>query len=374
MTRATRIRVTVALALIAGCGSLGKETLFPFPVTTSGVGPFRALAEEETGISGVDGEAILLRNLAVDSAMRIGDALFYAVGEVPAEIPERDDGVPAYDIDWGQFGPREIRRAARRPELEGFDGGPTVLTASEAWEGGYVTDPWVVALPDGRARLYYAAAGGVGVAEASGVDGTFSRVGSAPVIATDASLGDGSAPRSPSVVDAPDGDGFLMYFDAGDGVQWASSGDGLSWTIEDGQEGEGGATDPLPLRIPPLDPGDPAFDPDADVEVALRMPGAAVAVTPGKTTLVRVYFEVLLSDGSTMVSMAASEDGRSFERFEGVSFAGESSGAPRPMVDGAGVTRLFATVDRNQRRQQTHALVVAVTPSLTRFADPPEDE
>src|SRR4029078_5689405 len=102
------------------------------------------------------------------------------------------DGWPAGDIYWPAFGPRTIQRASHIEGKQGFMPGASILAAQATWEGADVFDPWVVVLEDGTARLYYAAAGGIGLAVASSIDGTFERVSDAPLLS--------GTMRRPSVV------------------------------------------------------------------------------------------------------------------------------------------------------------------------------
>ena len=74
--------------------------------------------------------------------------------------------------------------------------------------------------------------------------------------------------------------------------------------------------------------------------------------------------------------MAASLDGRDFERLAAPVYGGEeSSGAPAPFLLPDGTTLLHFTIDaRGANREPFRAPVVGVAPSFLRFADPPVEE
>ncbi|NOY90248.1 MAG: hypothetical protein GXP55_03490, partial [Deltaproteobacteria bacterium] len=171
------MRATILLTLLLGCATLGTETSFPSAVTTSGVGPFRQLERYETGaFRSPPGQAVNTGGLLVGNAAAGGGQLFYVAATPLDEPPERDPSLPSYAVDWAQADARAIYRASpsgfagtlngRPVSLPGFDVGERVLEATQAWEGAAVFDPCPLVLPDGRLRLYYAAEGGIGVAEA----------------------------------------------------------------------------------------------------------------------------------------------------------------------------------------------------------------
>ncbi|MEZ4252918.1 MAG: hypothetical protein R3B99_32315 [Polyangiales bacterium] len=256
--------------------------------------------------------------------------------------------MPPTAVDWARFEPRRIARAAKLDGFHSFGAGTVVLEASESWEGDAVFDPWVVALPDGHARLYYAADGGIGVAEAPSLSGSFTKL-AGPV------LGDA---RAPSVV-ATD-EGFSMYFERDGAIGLATSSDGLSFTVQ---------------STLTLDAPEPT-EPDAALETSFHRPGAVWASTVAHDRILRLYFEVLRDDGTFAVTMAASLDGRTFERLPTSVYGGnESSGAPAPFLLEDGTTLLHFTVDaRGDNGEPYRAPVVGVAPSFVRFADPPVEE
>lgn len=335
------------LLLALGCASLGAETAFPDPVQTSGVGPFRPLDTTETGVDAEPRGRVMETSGATGGGMRAGDFFFAVEADALAEPPMRDPALGMTEVDWARFGPRRIVRAPLRSGLFGFGEGATVLEAEAAWEGSAVFDPWVVELPDGRARLYYAAEGGIGLAEAPSLDGTFARIGDGPVLA-DA--------RGPSVVASAEG--FLLYFERDGAIGLATSSDGRAFSVE---------SEALSLAAP-----DPE-DPEATRELTFHRPGAVWASTVVHDAVLRLYFEVRRSDDTFATTMAASLDGRTFERLPTSVYGGdESTGAPAPFLLPDGTTLLHFTIDfRNGDREHVRAPIVGVAPSFVRFADPP---
>ena len=341
-------RFASALLLLAvACATIGDETNFPDVVQTSGVGPFRLLTEAETGISRGPEGRVLPAGEAFGRAMIAGDSLFYASAPFPTETPDRRDGLPEGDVDTEQVDPFTIHRGTRAAGAEappfGFEAGPVVLSAQEPWEGEDVYDPWVLETASG-ARLYYAAAGGIGLAEAPSLDGTFART--AGPLVEDA--------RSPSVVER--GTETLMFFEALDtgGIGLARSTDGRSFTVE---------TRSLDLALAG--------------ETGLGAPGAIATTTPVGRDVVRVYFEAVDPEGVRQITLAASEDLVSWDRLEtGVIVELEDGRDPVPVLledfpDDVTVVVANAPNAIRQQSVQVRAIVGAVAPANVVLAEEP---
>jgi len=356
----------VALALLTGCAALGKETPFSEPVSTSGVGPFRRLETDETRLRG---RAIELGNLAVDRASFAGGSLFYGAAAPLDPLPVRNPALPVNELDPAQLEPFRIFRSSAESEL-GFDPGTVLLTASETWEGGYVTQPFALELPDGAVHLYYAAAGGIGVAVAPSADGTFTRNGDGLALANDLGV-QAAALRSPTVAQL-DGT-FYLYADDGVNVWVATSVDGLSFTLLDTDDAVAGVN---PLVIPP-----PA-DEDDPLERAHVSPAAIVATSPTGRTTLRLYVEAQqvpedpVTDDDRIILALATVDGVHFERARLPAHeAGDSPGQPtvRPYQDGLSESLMYMTVARGMN-PQLRAVVLAVDPGRASFAPEAEME
>jgi hypothetical protein len=345
------------VTLISGvaCSTLGEPGSFPSAYPHGGTGVFRALTADEVGIR--DGRAVVNQRLAVEGSSIAGGYLFYATApllEMPPEVPGEQ---PANEVYWPAFGPRSVSRAAPRAD-RGFSAGPPVFTASEPWEEGEVFDPWVVVDGD-RVRLYYAAAGGIGLAEATGLEGDFERVGEGPLLDADDAVS--GVPRRPSVVFGPDG-AWWMYYDAGGAIGVARSDDGRAFTRVDGD-----------LSTPAIDPLRLDFSQDfADVEtseeVSVGSPGAVAVDTPGGRRLIRVYFESRRADGTVRAYVAGTADGVTFERHNVPVLDEEDARFPAPYVLDERVTLLYANVPFDTGGFQTRSIVGSVSPASTTFA------
>lgn len=348
MRRVLGIGAVVACGLVCSCSTIGSSGGGASELPSNGAGPFRRL--EGTEITG--GVAVAARGGLVESGMALGvvhggDAvLFYAFapvrrgGDPDAGVPEGDAGPGA--IDPARFGARDIRRTPLG-EPPQFLEGVAVLTAAETWEDGEVFDPWAVSLPDGRVRLYYAGRGGIGIAEAAARDGDLARVGDAPVLMGAPDEASGATPRRPSVTARPGG-GVVMYYEAGGGIYAATSDDGLVFT-------RAGAV-ALPVSG----------------EAWLSAPGAATVTTPAGRAVVRLYYGVHRADGTDVVAVAASEDGRAFERALAPAFSGDAhEDFPAPLVLDARTTLLFLAYDSGTRTAPSRALAPSVSPGSIRF-------
>ena len=348
----------VITALLAGCAALGKETPFSEPISTSGVGPFRRLGTTETRFRGL---ALDLGQQGLDRASWAGGSLFYAAAALVDPLPARDTTLPERELDRGQFDPFRIYRTDTE-ERFGFDPGVVVLEASQAWEGGFVTQPWALELEDGSVRVYYAAAGGIGLASAPSVTGTLSRSGDGLALANDLGVTGGPL-RSPAVA-VLDGT-YYLYADDGTDIWVATSVDGLTFTLLDTDDSAAGVN---PLSIPdPIDDGEP-------LESAHVSPAALVATSPTGRTTLRLYVECQQipetgTEDQRVIAALASIDGVTFERARlPAQEARDAPGQPtiRPFHEGVSEQLMYVTVARGSD-PQLRALQVAVDPARANF-------
>lgn len=339
---------TCVLAL--GCSAIGDPGSMPDGLPHGGTGQFRLLDSEETGIVGsLPGRAMALRGIAIESAMRGGDFLFYTHQAQIDEPPTPPPTHGADEIYRPAFEPRSIHRGGLREEGTGaFDSGPEVLAASASWEDGEVFDPWVFVDDDGTALLYYAGRGGIGVAIAPAVDGSFARQ-PGPIVGPDA---DGLVPRRPSVIRGPD-DALWMYFDDGRDIGVARSEDGVRFDVMEGLTIEGS-------------------DETESIEARRANPGAVRVETRADRVLVRVYFESRRLDGTRFAYVMGSEDGLTFTRFPRPAMPQADVRFPAPYLVDDVVTFLYSNFPFVSVGYQTRAVTVAVAPAGTDFRPPDE--
>ena len=332
-----RAILALAVLLACGCATLAEEELEILPAPHNGVGPFRPLDRTETGVPGNPSGRVINTRGAVAAPMVADDHLFYVFAEpLPDVMPPE---MPGEAIDWSFFAPRAIHRAPPGDERLGFPTGSQVLAAEAGWEGESVRDPWALVLPDGRVLLYYVGDGGIGLAEASSIGGAFTRAGGGPIVAPVA----GETLARPSVV-LFDGT-YFMYFETGAGtIALAESSDGRSFT-------RAGTVD--------VARGPVSGEPD---EIAVAAPGATVATTASGRRFIRLYLESHREDGTHLISLAASADGRVFERLERPVVEAPGTGEPGPMTIDERVSVLFYTAPAVQSGLQTRAIVGGVAP------------
>lgn len=332
-----------ALAALS-CGSVGERAPAPGLLPHGGVGPFRDLSADETGIVGPpDGLARALTPDALDGvALTEAGDLYYAGAPLAAAPTPRPADLPETDVHWGAFAARRIYRAVG-DESPSFQAGSVVLMAEAPWEGEALEDPCPLSMPDGRTRLYYAAAGGIGLAEDAGSG--FSRVSAGPLLGR---VFEGTAregvPGEPSVVVGP-GPAYWLYFSVGAEIGVARSEDGLSFT-----------------DVRRLDLSGP--DETTSPEVAVASPGAVALTTRAGQRIVRLYFESVRADGSHLIYLAASDNGVDFERSVLPVDAALDKRSPAPRQVDERVTLLYATAPAIGAGRQVRGLVASVAPSV----------
>jgi hypothetical protein len=339
--------LAVATIVLAGCGLVGPDPGAPEALPYNGTGEFRSLTAEETGVLGTPaGRALFLQAEAFDRGMVALGHYFYATADPLEPLPAPTEGLDRGDVDWALFGPRRIHRSAPRAPLgaspAGFEPGETVLIATEAWQGEEVYGPWALAASDGRVLLYYATAVGIGLAEASAIDGTFAPVGAGPVVG----LVEGAVAQHPTVVERADGT-FRLYAEAGGRIVTARSLDGVTFEVEG-----------------PIELGPDVLDDDMN-EVAVEGPGAVAVVTPVGRSVVRLYFESVRANGTHSVLLAASEDGRVFERFVRAMVGETDRRGPSPVLVDERTTLLYLDAPRSVDMIQRRIPTVTIAPSRT---------
>lgn len=271
-----------ALVLGLGCATLadGEPGLDNPP--SARAGPFRLFKIGEVGQERaapyvMDDQERFLRDVsAVDAD---GDPSTPAVeGYFAARAEGAMEGAPTTEI---------VRVLA--PDGRSFERTyETVLTAGMSWDGGTIGAPSVLNFGRTR-RIYYAGAGGIGLAESTDNAGFTPQ--SAPVIDAAAVPWAEGPPRSPGVARLPD-DTFVMFFEATRGgenaIGLARSGDGVTWLVDS--------------RGPILGRGRPgALD-----EAWVGTPQPVVATSAQGRDVLYVYYAARGADGKQVIALAAS--------------------------------------------------------------------
>jgi hypothetical protein len=285
----------VIAALALSCATTGAEGQGNLDLPTTGVGPFRKLGVEEvTGIAPFvfDDRTALYREPAVLAPEMPADdspAILYVVGRrAKSDVIVRtraDDGRAFFGTS-GDFG--------KTP--------PVVLAADAPWEGPSLSGPFVFRV---RAEilLYYAGAGGIGVAR-SGDGLTFQKV-AGPIFTRDpASAWETTEVHAPSVYALPDGRLRLLYA-SGASIGEATSADGIHFTRVDPDPSTPGI-EPVLGPAAPAAPGSllpnerPPFDTGG-----VGDPCAVTRITPDGRFHVRVLYTGTDVAGVTAIGFAA---------------------------------------------------------------------
>jgi len=282
---------------VSACSTLGTASDDGQNLPTSGVGPFRKLSDTEVTAYA---PFVLLAAAPEPSTAPATTYLEPSVLAGSTDASSADVTLFAVLVPPTGGGSSIVR--TRADDARSFFGTSadsghtpaTVLTADAAWEGGSLSGPSALKVGD-EVFLYYAAAGGIGVATST--DGVVFTKNRAPVLGPDATVAwETTTPHAPSVARYPDGQ-FRMLYAAGAFIGEASSPDGATWTRLDSEPstpevdpvfGPSAPVDPSTLptgELPPFDTatvGDPCLLPrvtaDGRLQVRVLYTGTA---TPG---------------------------------------------------------------------------------------------
>jgi hypothetical protein len=249
-----KLRILFFAATLAGCATLGGAGEGDVDLPTAGAGPFRKLTVKE-----VIGVAPFVLD---DKTPRYRDPAALALAGHGASsvalyfVATKGEGAAA----------RDVLVRSRADDARSFFGAPTdgghtpreVLVPAAAWEGASLSGPSALKVGD-EIFLYYAAAGGIGLARSR--DGfAFTREPGPVLAASAAAAWETTVPEAPSVARLPDGR-FRMLYAAGKAIGEAESVDGVTWT----RLGDGPVLGPsAPVAPESLLPGEKApFDTDA---------------------------------------------------------------------------------------------------------------
>jgi hypothetical protein len=216
------VRPAILVVLCASCATLGGGAGGGEALPNAHAGPFRDVRSDELGASrstpyGLDDGDLRVRDPAIvdddgDPTTPSVIGFFSANAKKNAPKDEPPDAILRYEAPDG----RSFNRAAE-----------PVLVPDQIWEGDTVGAPAV--LREGNELwVYYAAAGGIGLAKSSDGGHMFTKENS-PVLNLATSGWDAStAPASPGVTRLPDGN-FALFYTANGAIGEARSGDGKSW-------------------------------------------------------------------------------------------------------------------------------------------------
>jgi hypothetical protein len=282
---ATLCLLALAAPLGGACATIGSPAGGDVGLPTANVGPFRALTTQEEPDAPsfvLDSISYQFREpsaLAVDPADHSSmDVYLYAVATVSSGGMSSDVILRTRAADG-----RSFYGTSLDPDSSHVP--PVVLSATLPWEGPAVSGPSALRVGS-EIYLYYAAAGGIGLARSS--DGLhFDKTG-APVLASDsAAAWETTSPSAPSVAVLPDGT-FDMMYSAGVSIGEATSLDGITFTRIDADPSTPGL-DPVlsPLGGAPAAP-DAASGPFDTGQVA--DPCVLPYVSPAGRLVVRVLY------------------------------------------------------------------------------------
>lgn len=277
-------------SLALGCSTIAEAGGGEDNLPNAGAGPFREIDNEELG-SGRAAPYVLRDDddfprdpaiLDADGDLATLEAWAYVPHTVFAEDEEPNAAALSNEI---------IRQVALdgRSFARQFE---VVLTPAEDWEMGTLGRPTVIR-QGGVIFLYYAAAGGIGLATSS--DGlTFTRASAEPVLAPVDGWEQGVSPTSPSVVAGSEGS-WRMYYEvplaSGSAIGVATSSDGVSFRRV-------GDRPVLAPRAGEIDAG------------GAGAPFALIGQSAEKRDIEYVYYAAIDSDAKSTIAMVARYDER----------------------------------------------------------------
>ncbi|HEY1693887.1 MAG TPA: hypothetical protein VGG39_17085 [Polyangiaceae bacterium] len=287
------IALACTVALSAACATLDGTSNDGVNLPSAGDGPFRPLVGAELAVGAVPPYVFGVQAQAYEQPSAVGVNDDPSSAEVWMYCVAHPKGgaviVRTHALDGRSFyGDATDNEDTSHPA----HAAPTVLSADQAWEGGTVTAPSALRA-NGQVWLYYAGAGGIGVAQSS--DGlSFTKVPQ-PVLTPDATATwETSTPGAPSVAVFPDGTWHMLYA-AGGAIGEATSPDGLTWTRADGNPilAPSPTVDPSTLgpgETPPFDEGsvdDPVLAPQTtfDGRFQVRVLYTGYLEAPGGTAV-----------------------------------------------------------------------------------------
>lgn len=351
-----------SLAVAApSCATTGAAGEGDRNLPTAGVGPFRKLgADEVPGIAPFvfDDRSAAYREPAVLAPESAADgAILYAVGRQGAAdviVRTRSEDGRAFFGSSGDFG--------KTP--------PAVLAATLPWEGAALSGPSVLRVST-EVLLYYAAAGGIGLARSTD-GGLVFRKEPGPVFARDpASAWETTEVRAPSVYVLPDGR-LRMFYAAGVSIGEAESVDGVHFQRVD-PDPSTPAIEPVLQPSAPAAPGSLLPNEKGPFDTArVGDPCAVTRVTPADRLHVRVLYTGVDTAGASSIGFAGryGDSGFLVRNAAPVYSVGSKEAAPA-LLEVPGGSYLYVQQDRRIDERLTYsAIAAAFAPGTVKLPTP----
>ena len=363
MRAATLILSCAAAAVsIASCATTGAEGEGDKNLPTAGVGPFRKLGVDEVpGIAPfvLDDRVAIYREPAIlTPAIATDDspAILYAVGKpagVDVIVRTRANDGRAFLGTSGDFG--------KSP--------PIVLAADARWEGTALAGPFALHVED-EVLLYYAAAGGIGLARST--DGLSFQKVPGPIFTRDPGTSwETTEVRAPSVYALPDGR-LRMLYASGTSIGEAESTDGVHFRRVD-PDPSTATIEPVLAPAAPAPPGSLLPNEKGPFDTgAVGDPCAVVRTTPAGRFHVRVLYTGTDTAGVTSIGLAGryGERGPLSRQSTPVYSVGSKESAPA-LLELPGGSYLYVQQDRRVDERLTYkAIAAAFAPGSVKLPTP----
>lgn len=340
---------------LLGCATQPEEGGGDANLPNAGAGPFRALRLGEVGHSRSAPNVLFNDDTFPRDPTVVdmdGDPATYEIAGFFGAAPDGSppDAPTTSIVRYGAIDGRSFDRSA-----------DVVLEPEEAWEGGALGAPSALRF-QGEIFLYYAAAGGIGLARSP--DGFVFEREPLPVLGPDATGWEaGAIPKSPGVVLLWDGS-LRMFYEVpgaegqGARIGEARSDDGISWArVGDGPalEASGGTLE------------DDWYD---GARVGSPFPVTALSATGER--ILRVYYGAVSQSGRLSIGFAArfGSDGALTRAVSAVFGAGSSLAAREPcVVSFNGFSLIFAT-QRADTGEEDLAVAAGLAPATAALPEP----
>ncbi len=359
-----------AIATLAACATIGATGEGDVDLPTTGVGPFRSL--EATEVREVAPFVLTAPQaryrepsaLAVVSGGADANVLLYAVAQKADAMMNVTDVIVRSHANNGRSFFGTGSHAGNTPRV--------VLTPDLAWEGPRLGGPSVLRV-GGAIWLYYAGAGGIGLARSD--DGLVFRKEAQPILAPDPSVTWEQTPLAgPTVAQLPDGS-YRMFYASGAFIGEAESADGVQWKRRDA-DASTPAIDPVLGPSDPVDPTTlaPGEKPPFDT-LRVGDPNLVPRTTPAGRLHIRVLYTGFDIAGGSAIGFAAryGDSGPLSRQTAPLYAVGKHEAAPSLFEWGGG---LFLYVHQDQvadsRTPPFPAIAAAIAPPAITLG-PPDD-